>query len=335
MLFLRFSSAAPAAMLLSSISICSVQCQQTVFPDPSGQAYQHLLQIADLESKATEPFLIKLDYQLYDLDGNPAAKGTVEKAWGQTDSPHTVIKSSTLEMDESVPEDKLIPLHNRESYLVHQALSAVIHPLPYSNRRFDFILRRSQQAIENVAMNCLSVEHASKEPPGVALYCSDDNGHLQTITGEGPVVIQRSNFQKYRDKQVPADISISYRGKLAITAHVTQLDALTPVDAATVTAPSGGRLLLDHDGDLEALTTSGNNLTSSSLTRAAGLVVLSAIVTQSGTVTGLDVVSSASPILSKSAIDAAKKWTYAPYKFKGLPVDASTTITVDFNLNGP
>jgi TonB family protein len=332
-----------AAAIACSTPVCCVECQQPVFQDPFGQAYQRLLQSSDLEAKPSEPFLIKLDYQLYDLEGNPSVKGTAERAWGQIAEPHTFIRSSTLQMDESAPEEKLIQQHTRESYLVHQALNAIVHPLPYSNRRFDFILRRSQQTVDNLAMHCLSLEHAGKEPPGVVYYCSDESGELQAMLGEGPFITRRSDFKKFGDRQVPWEINIAYRGKPAITAHVTQLDALPPVDKATVAGPTAGGLLLDHDSDTEAQTTYGNGMTAGSptypfaarLTHATGLVVLTAIVTKTGSVTGVDVVSSASPALSKAAIDAAKKWLYAPYRFKGQPIDADTTITVDFSLSGP
>jgi TonB family protein len=298
--------------------------------DPSWQRYQGLLQSTDLELKPSEPFLLKLDYQLYDLEGNPTVKGTVEKAWGQTANPHTTIRSSTLQMDDGEPADKRLLHHDRESYLVHQLVNSIVKPLPFSTRRLDFILKRSRRAVNGIDLSCLSIGRAGQEDPRTYVFCTDVDGLLQTIEGEGPFVVERSSFTKYRDVKVPVDITITYRGKLAIKAHVTELTALTASEGAAAA-----------DG-MEAPIVPGQPLTQvnasypigAKLSGASGLVLLSVLVTKDGHVAGVDVISSSNGALSKAAIDAVKKWTYSPYKQNGQPVDAEETVTVDFSLTG-
>jgi TonB family protein len=298
--------------------------------DPSWQRYQGLLQSTDLELKPSEPFVLKLDYQLYDLEGNPTVKGTVEKVWGQTANPHTIIRSKTLQMDDTESADKLLLHHNRESYLVHQLVNSIVHPLPYSTRRLDFILKRSQRAVNGIQLSCLGIGRAGQEQPRTQVFCTDVDGQLQSILGDGPFLIERSNFTKYRDTKVPSDITITYRDKPAIKAHITEFTALTPVDGAPVTDA------------IEVPIVPGQPLTQANasypigakLGGASGLVLLSVLVTKDGHVTGVDVVSSPSGALSKAAIDAVKKWTYSPYKQNGQPVNAEETVTVDFTLTG-
>jgi TonB family protein len=317
-----------ATIVLSLIEVPQVLSQLAPSVDPSWQRYQGLLQIADLELKPGEPFILKLDYQLYDLEGNPTVKGTVEKVWGQTANQHTTIHSSTLQMNDADPEGLLLLHHDRESYLVHQLVNSIVHPLPYSTRRLDFILKRSHRAVNGIDLSCLSIGRAGQEQPRTQNFCTDVDGLLQTIDGDGPFVIERSSFMTYRDIKVPADIAITYRGKPAIKAHVTELSALNPVE---------GQAVAD-----EAPIVPGQPLTQANpsypmgakLGGASGLVLLSVLVTKDGHVTGVDVISSPNGALSKAAIEAVKKWTYSPYKRNGQPVDAEETVTVDFTLTG-
>jgi protein TonB len=62
-------------------------------------------------------------------------------------------------------------------------------------------------------------------------------------------------------------------------------------------------------------------------------VVLKAVISKSGHVEGLQVVSG-HPMLTASAINAVKQWQYKPYILNGQPVEVETNITVNFTLAG-
>ncbi len=73
----------------------------------------------------------------------------------------------------------------------------------------------------------------------------------------------------------------------------------------------------------------------------SGSVVLRAIISKTGNVTALKIISGPQ-MLSGSAMDAVRQWTYKPYSLNGEPTEVETTITVNFNLgaasqpgNGP
>ncbi len=63
-----------------------------------------------------------------------------------------------------------------------------------------------------------------------------------------------------------------------------------------------------------------------------GEVVLHAIISEQGTVEQLQVASSPDELLSKSALDAVREWTYKPYLLNGQPHAVDTTITVHYSL---
>jgi len=81
---------------------------------------------------------------------------------------------------------------------------------------------------------------------------------------------------------------------------------------------------------------SGSNPTYPPIARAAhvsGAVVLRAIISKSGTIQNLAVISGPE-MLRASALDAVKSWRYKPYILNGEPTEVDTQITVNFNFGG-
>jgi periplasmic protein TonB len=62
-----------------------------------------------------------------------------------------------------------------------------------------------------------------------------------------------------------------------------------------------------------------------------GTVVLQAMISKTGTIEGLHVISG-SPMLQQAAIDAVKSWRYRPYMLNGQSVEVETTVNVIFKL---
>jgi TonB family protein len=65
-----------------------------------------------------------------------------------------------------------------------------------------------------------------------------------------------------------------------------------------------------------------------------GVVVLHAVISKTGEVRDLDIVSGPDE-LRTSAIDAIRQWTYRPYLLNGEPTEVETTVTVNYQLGDP
>ena len=65
--------------------------------------------------------------------------------------------------------------------------------------------------------------------------------------------------------------------------------------------------------------------------RIQGTVVLAAVISPSGTIENLRVVSGP-PMLTASALESVKSWRYKPYLLNSQPVAVETTINIVFNL---
>jgi protein TonB len=67
-------------------------------------------------------------------------------------------------------------------------------------------------------------------------------------------------------------------------------------------------------------------------TRIAGTVRLHALISKTGSVESLEVISG-HPLLVRAAMDAVQQWRYKPTLLNGEPVEVDTTIDVIFSLN--
>jgi protein TonB len=70
------------------------------------------------------------------------------------------------------------------------------------------------------------------------------------------------------------------------------------------------------------------------IARAAGVqgtVVVSAVISRTGTIESLRVVSGPA-MLQTAAVEAIRAARYQPYRLNGMPTEVETTITVNFRL---
>jgi protein TonB len=65
----------------------------------------------------------------------------------------------------------------------------------------------------------------------------------------------------------------------------------------------------------------------------SGAVVLHAIISKSGTIENLEVISGPE-MLRTAATEAVRTWRYKPYILNGEPTEVETTVTVNFNFGG-
>lgn len=305
---------------------------QVASDDADWERYVQVLRASTLEWSTSEPFLIRAEYQLYDLDGTPASKGTVEAFWPATGPNSMRISSSTLTVDTSSDP---IRTHTRERFLVEQALRSVLRPFPLAIKRNDLRLETVGQKIGTVPIDCFSiVPIGTARTAATTAYCTNPDNQIVDISGDH-YVIAREDFRHFRNHEVPMDITVSYEENRAISLHVTELDALK--SDAPVEAAAHARLATVY---VASTTIAGMQLKhrdpkypfEAKMKRISGVVVLAGVIGTDGKITALDVVASPNPLLSKSALDAVKKWEYRPYTLEGKAVPVETTISVNYSF---
>jgi protein TonB len=66
-------------------------------------------------------------------------------------------------------------------------------------------------------------------------------------------------------------------------------------------------------------------------TGVQGTVVVSAVISRTGTIESLHVISGP-PMLQPAALEAIRTARYQPYRLNGEPTEVETTITVNFRI---
>jgi TonB family protein len=295
--------------------------------------YQHVLQSSTLEWLPSQPFLLKVEFQLYDVDGKPVEKGTAEESWTNAGGKAIRIESPSLNEGTDVSDEA--KTHTRESYLVHQALAAIARPFHSPVQQKDFAIYEFHQMVGGSDLACFALESQSTWNSAKPAYCTDIENRLVAMTGPF-FTIERSDLRKYRDHEVPMDLKLSYEGKPAVTMHVLELDAL-PQESVSVDKLGPSKSGATIPGEV----ISGKRITcaqpkypkEAKKKHLGGSVVITAVISKEGTVKYLDVVASPNVLFSQSALDAVKTWTYQPYILNGEPVDVDTTITVNYALS--
>jgi len=168
----------------------------------------NILSASTLESSDSKPFVLRVEYQLFDLEGNPGAKGKAEESWTKNDGELVSVESSSLEIGGG-PLVDAYEAADRESYLVRQAMNAIVRPFPTDGTAD---LKRLSQVGPDVA-------YAKN---GIIYHLSSQSHIVMMI--DHLSVTERSNFRRYDNHDIPSDIKLSYEGKPALIMHVTGLD---------------------------------------------------------------------------------------------------------------
>jgi protein TonB len=107
-----------------------------------------------------------------------------------------------------------------------------------------------------------------------------------------------------------------------------------PTPVVKVAPPKGPQRV--SSGVVAGNKLSGSNPVYPPIAKAAhvsGAVVLHAIISKSGTIENLEVISGPE-MLRNAATEAVRNWRYKPYILNGDPTEVETTITVNFNFGG-
>jgi TonB family protein len=140
--------------------------------------------------------------------------------------------------------------------------------------------------------------------------------------GTGALIARK--VQQFRDRDLIAE---------------AELTSLSPQDA---TAAS----VLEHPADSRHFTSCDGKVTSGKLVervnpvypaaaraaRQTGNVEIHAVIDIDGTLKDVEIVKGGNKLLEDSALEAARKWRYEPYRCGGVPVEVDTTISMNFSL---
>lgn len=309
----------------------------------------HIEQIIDtnsLDLPGKSPFHLKLEFQLYSLEGKPADSGTIEQWWAAPGATRIQITAKSLNTADAVPFDNDLKIDPRERYLLNRLLQAELQPISaVAARTFGNVpggLKEVTRTFGKVTLDCFSIPVSdptgSGRPPET--FCTEPKGNDLRIQFEGSSSnTVRNGLGTFKGTTVALQLAISFEQRLAITGKVTTLQAFDPATSNIVlslppaaSAPAAG--------GVKAGVTVGKVLSKAApvyppLAKAnhtSGSVLLHAVISRQGAVTDIVPIASPDTSLTAAAVDAVKQWKYQPFLLNGQPTDFETTIQINFNM---
>jgi TonB family protein len=292
------------------------------------------------------PWHLKLDVQLFDAQGKPTDKGTVEEWWASPDM---------IRVTYTMPSYTVTKLHKKdgsfrtkgptdEPAILDDLLAKVAHPMPTDAEvdRANPDLRK--QKFGNVELDCIMLDQLSKDgaPPPLGrfpTFCLDPGkDSLRIITEPGSRHFARNHVGIFQGRAVAVDIAGDLGGTEVVSGHVSALSIMKPTDADFVPGADMEPGTAIRTVRISAGTVAGQIISRTqpiyplrALTNhVSGTVILHAIIGRDGRIQNLQVLSSPDMDLLNAAMAAVWKWTYKPYMLNGEPVAVETTINVNF-----
>jgi TonB family protein len=325
----QVSAAAPAA------------AAAPVMPKDPNELMRLAAQVNGLGGLA-KPWHLKADYQTFDADGKPKDKGTFEEWWAGPEKYKISYASTGFNQVEYRNGEKRATTGDAgETPLPERMVEKYfIHPLPSVEELEAVTYHENAEKVGKATLKCIEPVPVSGHPftPGVSFCFSPDQPLIRLESLEENVFVLFNNIVQLSGHYYLAkQFLMENANQPIVSADITSVDfppALQDSDLAipaTATfappLPVGASVLAGHK-------ISGKDVQYSMMAkqqRIQGTVLLDAVISKTGTITNLQVISG--PVaLRQSSVDAVKTWKYQPYLLNGEPVEVSTEINVVYLL---
>jgi TonB family protein len=332
------------AIMMFCFPCAELISQQASAPAPPTDPKELMLAAARMNNLTTpdmKPWHINATYQLLDEKGAITDEGTFEELWaGPVKFKRTFTGKSFTQTD-----------YGTDKGVLRSGLQDDVSPLLLAIRRELVTPLFSAEVVERETFVSKPID-----ANGLKLHClhanlSPDNGVTSCIEADRPVLrisalpgehLQALHNQilDYQNHSVAGDLKFIRDGKLVLTAKVTSIQPLDPLNDGDF-APSVDALLLPRRVNISAGVAVGmiqhkvapEYPYEARGQRVQGTVSMQALIATDGRIKELRIISGPS-VLLKPALDAVRQWRYRPYLLNGDPVEVMTTINVIFSLGG-
>ncbi len=314
-------------------------------PAPVADRWSQLFAANNLDNEGKTPFHLRMTFQLYDLKGKAAETGTVEEWWAPGYSRRIVIKSPSLNEDESTVNEGNAASVTRERYLVRELLDEAVHPVPQhppgpaekleEHKRY---FGKVELECETPASNAASTHHMS-----LPTLCIQPSTVYVRLLLNDSTAVERNTIGQFHDTYVALDVQENLLGLSAISGKVTLLQGIDPAKSADELKPLTAAGASPERGKIAYM--SGGVIAgarikfvqpqypeAAKVEHKSGVVLLHALISKEGLVKDLVPIAVSDPVFTDEAIDAVRHWVYSPYLLNGEPTEVDTTITINFSM---
>lgn len=188
----------------------------------------------------------------------------------------------------------------------------------------------------SVRLRCIEMHPTAMPSINEKSLCFDEStGALVRITHSGWRT-EFSDFDRGNGALIARKVQQFHGRDLIAEAELTSLSPQDPTATGVLEHPANSRHFADCDGKV----TPGRLVERvapvyPAAARAAhqtGSVEIHAMIDVDGTLKDLEIVKGGNKLLEDSALDAARRWRYEPYRCGGVPVEVDSMMSINFSL---
>jgi TonB family protein len=312
----------------------------------------------DFSDPALKPWHLKARYQLYDLAGKPTEQGTWEYWWASSKVHRSSwTRSGTMCTDWTTNEGTIYRQDTGLAlkYFERNLESILLHPLPLNGlvdsgrTKLDVKTVGSGQDSVVCVTASLQWEKDGKliPPPPSArpqYFCFDTPTMALLMSYSNSLITEYSQIAKIGNQYFARHVEVQIGKQKAFSVSVETLGSIEATDPALSRAVNA--VVAHEPVSQPAIGQSGANAKTGSLVKKTqpvypamakaaheqGVVVLAATIGIDGKIHDLEVLSTPSPLLADSAVNAVKKWEYQPYLLNGQAVEVESIVNVTYSL---
>ncbi len=311
----------------------------------------------DFSDPSLKPWHMKATYQLYDDKGKPSEQGTFEYWWASPKvhrSTWTRPGASRTDWYTADGKHAYRASGSELTYFEYMLESTLVSPLPSDIDKLDLTkVKLSEQGLTSgsVSLNCIQFTKPEVKPVRASelligentFACFGSDAPVLRLYDFSEIVVQFNDIVEFQHRFLSRNIEMFNGSKIFLTSTVSQVTVES--NSGSAVTPDADATIADHEMIIGA-NSSFENLFAHTLKKkrppvyprtakeaqVSGDVLLQAMIGVDGKVRDVKMVSSPSPMLTQSAIDAVSHWVYEPYVRQGKPVEVMTLIHVYFLL---
>ena len=192
----------------------------------------------------------------------------------------------------------------------------------------------------DIKLSCLSLDDKSIYRAPYYLigrsFCLDTEKPILRISTSDAESAQfiHSNFQEFQGYIVSGDLNIFQDGKLALTAHLENIEALGTTEETGFTPPPDAipvpRMITISSGVAQGFLLKHQTPVYPVGASSVGTVIVWIEIDTGGRVVDAEFLAGP-PELKATSLNCVRKWTYKPYLLNGQPVEVHTTVNMVFS----
>jgi TonB family protein len=315
----------------------------------------------NLSAAESQPWHLKVSYQLYDEAGKKSEPGTYEYWWASPQEHRsTWVRGGASHTDWSTGDGKFAfewkgdPL----SLFEYMLQAALLSPLPIAADLNSTEVRLDPKAVDANGANgpCFTMGESAMqdgviqrpEPSPFSTFCFESQRPaLRSVSSFDRVLIQLSEVIPTQGKYLARNVKFYEGDRMLLSANVDLVETISQIDPE-LNPPFGTSttvVTLAGQSDSKPIGV-GAGVVPGRLFRQAppvypseakarriqGFVELAAAIGTDGKIHSLRVISAPSAWMANAAFEAVSQWEYKPYKLNGQPVPVEQTTYVKFAL---